>query len=280
MLDTPALNNLAIVLFRPKFSENVGSCARAMANMGCPTLILVAPQQWDEGRARALATTKGHDILARMEVHDTLAQALAPFRSVYGTTARTGGWRTDLLTPESAAAQAVPAMLAGARTAIVFGPEDKGLTNDETQICGRLLTIPTAAPEASSLNLSQAVLIALYEFFQATARTPALAPDQPGDRLFAATSPDQTFQLPAAAPDLSGDRPATHQERETLFANLRTALLSIDFLKPDNPDYWMLPIRRFAERVSLKRSEFNLLMGVCRQIKWAVGRRDAGDGSK
>lgn len=242
------LDNLAIVLFRPKFPENIGSCARAMANMGCRTLILVAPQQWDEDRARALATAKGHDILAEMQVHDTLALALAPFQTVYGTTARTGGWRTDLLTPESAAAQAVPAMLAGARTAIVFGPEDKGLTNDETQICGRLLTIPTAAPEASSLNLAQAVLIALYEFFQAASRTITTTEGQPD------------------AP------PATHQERETLFSNLREALLSIDFIKPDNPDYWMLPLRRFAERIALRRNEFNLLMGICRQIKWAVGR--------
>lgn len=243
------LDNLAIVLFKPKFSENIGSCARAMANMGCSTLILVAPQQWDEGRARALATGKGHDILARMAVHDTLPQALAPFQTVYGTTARTGGWRTDLLTPESAAAQAVPAMLAGAPTAIVFGPEDKGLTNDETQICHRLFTIPTATPEASSLNLAQAVLLTLYEFFQAASGR-ADAP-----------------------PDLPDSPPATHQEREALFANLREALLAIDFLKPDNPDYWMLPLRRFAERVALRRNEFNLLMGVCRQIKWAVGRR-------
>ena len=249
MPDNLALDNLAIVLFKPKFSENIGSCARAMANMGCSTLILVAPQQWDEARARALATAKGHDILARMEVHDSLDQALAPFQTVYGTTARTGGWRTGLLTPESAAAQAVPAMLGGARIAIVFGPEDKGLTNDETQVCGRLLTIPTAAPEASSLNLAQAVLIALYEFFQAASRCAALPQDQPDSR------------------------PATHQERETLFANLREALLAIDFLKPDNPGYWMLPIRRFAERISLRRSEFNLLMGICRQIKWAAGRR-------
>jgi tRNA/rRNA methyltransferase len=136
--------------------------------------------------------------------------------------------------------------------ALVFGPEDAGLTNQETQLCGRLVNIPTA-DEATSLNLAQAVLVMCYEIFKTAV---GIAGDVPGP-------------TPARA--------ATHAERESLFAVLRETLLSIDFLKADNPDYWMLPVRRFIDRVGLKRQEFNLLMGVCRQIKWAIGA--AGDKS-
>jgi len=277
------------VLFRPKFSENVGSTARAMANMGCRELIVVSPQDFDEGRARALATAKGQDILDRMTVTDDLSAALAPFETVYGTTARTGGWRKGLLTPETAALRAAPLLREGSRAAILFGPEDKGLTNDETKICGRLVCIPTAV-EASSLNLAQAVLIILYEFMKAvTGRTRAV---QEGHGEGQAVTPgtavlDGQGLSPGAAGTVhepgevaTGEEPAapepgraaTHQEREALFANLGEALSAIDFLKDDNPDYWMLPVRAFVERIRLKRSEFNLLMGVCRQIKWVAGR--------
>lgn len=244
------LTNLAVVLFRPKFSENVGSTARAMANMGCSKLILVSPQDFDLGRARALATFKGSDILENMLVVDDLGQALAPYDTVYGTTARVGGWRKGLLSPEAAAARAVQGLRAGGKAALLFGPEDKGLTNDETKVCGRLINIPTS-DEATSLNLAQAVLILLYEFMKAAQAEPARR--------------EHSGPLPEA-------RAANHSEREALFANLRETLTVIDFLKDDNPDYWMLPVRAFVERVRLNRSEFNLLMGVCRQVKWAVGK--------
>ncbi|GFK95672.1 tRNA (cytidine/uridine-2'-O-)-methyltransferase TrmJ [Fundidesulfovibrio magnetotacticus] len=243
------LNNLGVVLFRPKFSENVGSAARAMANMGCRDLVLVDPQDFDPGRARALATAKGQEILETMRVVPDLAQALAPYEAVYGTTARTGGWRKGLLTAETAARRGVETLRQGGRVALLFGPEDKGLTNDETKVCSRLVTIPTDA-EATSLNLAQAALLVLYEFLKASRATPAPAAFEPGSRQ------------------------ATFDERESLFAALRETLLAVDFLKADNPDYWMLPVRSFVERIRLKRAEFNLLMGVCRQVRWAVGQRD------
>ncbi len=265
------LANLGVVLFRPKFSENVGSAARAMANMGCRTLIVVDPQDWDEGRARALATAKGQDVLDAMRIVPTLAEALAPFQAVYGTTARQGGWRKGLLTPETAARRALPVLRQGGGVALLFGPEDKGLTNDETKVCTRLVTIPTAV-EASSLNLAQAALILLYEFFRAATARPAPAQAEEPSPEFGEPADAATAAATEAAPEaIRGVRAATHQEREALYANLREALSAIDFIKDDNPDYWMLPVRAFVERVGLKRAEFNMLMGLCRQIKWAAG---------
>jgi len=273
------LANLAVVLFRPKLSDNVGATARAMANMGCENLYVVAPRDFDLGRARALATPRGWSILDRMVIADDLAETLAPFEAVYGTTARTGGWRrAGQLTPETAAIRAVERMREGGRVAILFGPEDQGLTNEETLVCSRLVTIPTSE-EASSLNLSQAVLIVLYEVLKAW-RAGARAPENPGEAL-GGPSGDQASG-PSGETMTSGlseaettaaqlARPASHKEREALYEKLREALLAIDFIKEDNADYWMLPVRNFVERARLRRSDFNMLMGVCRQIQWAVG---------
>lgn len=178
---------------------------------------------------------------------------MAGAEAVYGTTARLGGWRTGVITPEQAAPGICSTLTGGGEVALVFGPEDAGLSNQETRLCGRLVNIPTAG-EATSLNLAQAVLLLCYEVFK--------------------TAQSLTEKKTGPPPP----RTATHAERESLFAALGEMLLAIDFLKPDNPDYWMLPVRRFIDRVGLRRQEFNLLMGVCRQVKWALGpARDRAD---
>jgi tRNA/rRNA methyltransferase len=241
------LDNLSVVLVGTKSSENVGAAARACANMGCQELVLVAPKSWDEVRARVLATSAGADVLRSLRVEKDLPTALAGYTTAFGTTARTGGWRKGVLTVANAAPLVRDELQQGGRVAIVFGPEDRGLVNEETALCSRLVTIPTAS-EASSLNLAQAVLVVLYECLK-----------QCLERPFRPAGPTEA-------------RLATHQEQETLMTALQETLSDIDFLKHDNPEYWMLPVRRFLGRVRLRRNEFSLLMGVCRQMQWLAGK--------
>lgn len=242
------LNDLAVVLVKPRFPENIGMAVRACVNMGVGELVVVRPERWDDERILALATPKGTALARSIRVEDNLAAALSGFHHVYGTTARTGGWRREILSPEKAAPLITGQIGQGARVAVVFGPEDKGLTNEETEICTQLLTIPVN-PEASSLNLAQAVLIVLYECFKHGVRTP-LVPGTSG-----ASSPL-----------------CTHAEQETVIRTLRDTLLRIDFLRRDNPDYFMLPVRRFLQKMALRRHEFAMLMGVCRQIGWLADK--------
>ncbi|MFO7718787.1 MAG: RNA methyltransferase, partial [Desulfohalobium sp.] len=160
------LDNLTVVLFQPKFAENVGSTARACANFSCPNLTLVQPQAWDPGRAEPLATGQGKTVLNTLTLAPDLPTALAEQHTVYGTTARTGGWRKAIRTPEQVAGEVAEQLGNAEHVAVVFGPEDRGLCNAEIDICGQLLTVPTAAG-ATSLNLSQAVLLVVYEWFKA-----------------------------------------------------------------------------------------------------------------
>jgi len=241
------LDDLAVILFRPKYPENIGSVARACLNMGVTRLILVAPYNLDLDKARPLATSHARHILDTARVVDTLDQAVEGFTAVYGTTARTGGWRKGIMSPATLAGVVDDRLRSGGRVALLFGPEDTGLTNDETSICSGLMTIPTSR-EGTSLNLAQAVVVVLYECFKRALDAP-FTPDGPPE-----------------------ERATTVQEQEALFENLRETLLAIDFLKDDNPDYWMLPVRRFFAKINLRRNEFNLLMGVCRQVRWFVDK--------
>jgi len=234
------LSGLSVILVGTRFPENVGMSARACANMGCQDLILAAPERWLPDKARPLATPKGEPILDRIWVTDDLAQALANQALIVGTTARIGGWRRNVLTPEEAATEIAAVLDEHAPVALVFGREDRGLYNDELKHCHLLVTIPTAG--SGSLNLAQAVLLVLYACLRA--REKPRLPD-PGHL----------------------SRRATHAEVEMVYAAMRETLLDIDYLHPDNPDYFLMPVRRFLGKTGLRRHEVDMLMGICRQIR-------------
>ena len=144
-----SLDLLQVVLVQTRFPENIGMAARACVNMGSHSIRLVAPERWDREKARPLATPKGQGVLDDVQVLPDVSAAVADCSLVIGTTARTGGWRRSLLSPEQAAGEVAQALERGEKVAIVFGPEDRGLDNDAIQHCQRLMTIPTN-PEASS----------------------------------------------------------------------------------------------------------------------------------
>lgn len=247
------LENIAVVLFRPKYPENIGSVARACLNMGCSRIILVDPWNWDYDKALPLATHHARHLLDGITICGTLAEALGPYSYSYGTTARLGGWRKSIMLPEEAASRIIEQRNEGGEIAIVFGPEDKGLTNEETDLCNQLMTIPTTE-NLTSLNLSQAVMVVLYECFKKSLTRPFKVAGYPKERFI------------------------NHDERELLFGQLRETLIDIDYLKPDNPEYFMLSIKRFLNRVNPRLNEYNQLMGLCRQMQRIVRIAKGKDG--
>jgi tRNA/rRNA methyltransferase len=258
------LSGLSVVLVGTRFPENVGMAARACANMGCQNLILAAPERWLPDTARPLATPKGDPVLDRIRVVDNLDQALADQALVVGTTARVGGWRRNVLTPEEMAAAALPVLDEGAFVALVFGPEDRGLSNDELQRCHRIVTIPTAG--ASSLNLAQAVLLVLYACLRARKNAPELRSARTEGASGGAASRPET-NAPRAQDPGHRSRRATHAELTLVYAAIKETLLEIDYLHPDNPDYFLMPVRRFLGKTGLRRHEADMLLGICRQIR-------------
>jgi len=244
-LDKEFMSRLRLVLVRTRFPENIGMAARASANFGHSPLFLVNPERWDRIKALPLATGQGTDLLDSLTVTDSLAEAVAPCTLVLGTTARIGGWRRQLISPRQAAEQVAKRLSAGEQVALVFGPEDRGLTNTDLEHCGGLITVPTA-PDASSLNLAQAVLLLVYECFLAL-------PDSP---------------RPEAG---SLSRRISREERTLLDTTLKHSLTDIGFLREDNPDYFFLPLARFLDRADVRRHEMDLLMGICRHMARLAG---------
>lgn len=242
------LSNMAVVLNRPRYPENIGAAARAMHNMGLRELIAVAPQNCDLTKILKMATHAAVEIVEKMQVFESLKQALSAFNYVIGTTARLGKQRQVIATPSRLAEMLIP-MSQKNRIALLFGPEDKGLSNADIRHCHVLATIPTA--EFSSLNLAQAVMIMCYQIFLAGQE-----------------------EIPEPTPRL-----ATRHELDGMYDQLRDILVRINYLNPDNPDYWMNRVRQFFTRMRLRAREVSIIRGVCRQIDWYAQKRYA-DGLK
>ncbi len=238
---TPLLANAAIVLVRPKYPENIGAAARLIRNMGLGRLLVVRDEAPDLERVRKMATHHAADIVDGMELHQDLRTALEPFAYVAAATARTGRQRRSLKTPREMGGK-LAELLPNNRVALVFGPEDRGLSNDDLLLCNLLVTIPTAG--VSSLNLAQSVAILSYELL-----TGVLEAHRSGK--------------PAFRPGR-----AVSREMEGMYEHIEEVLHTIGFLKEQDHDYWMRGIRQFLGRVGLCSREVNIIRGICRQFLW------------
>jgi tRNA/rRNA methyltransferase len=238
-----ALANVAVVLVEPKYPENIGAAARVAMNCGVGRLIVVRQEAPDREKMLKMATHKAAELIDRLELFDNLEAALAGFPVVVGTTARQGRQRRPPNTPRVTMGQVVP-LLAANRTALMFGPEHRGLTNDDLKFCRFTSTIPTA--DFASLNLAQAVGIHCYELYHellySRAGATAFAPKQ-----------------------------ATTFELEGMYGHMEEVLRKIDFLKNtnhDQDDYWLNTIRKFLGRLGLQSREVKIIRGFCRQFLW------------
>ncbi|HWQ11257.1 MAG TPA: RNA methyltransferase [Roseiflexaceae bacterium] len=226
--------NLIVILKHPQKVSNIGGAVRAMKNMGLRRLRLVRPPPFAPADVLGIAH-RSEDLLAALETFDTLDAALADAIFVAGTTARPRGTLARLSTPREAAGVLL-ARAASGPVALLFGPEDNGLTNEDLDRCHLALTIP-ADPAYPSLNLAQAVLLTAYEL-RLAAPTPA-AP------------------RPPHAP------PATAAQLEQLFLAAERALWGIEFFKAQQARGVLRTLRALVHRAGPDAHEAKLLTAMC-----------------
>ncbi|UFP96968.1 RNA methyltransferase [Gloeobacter morelensis MG652769] len=234
----PAHLNVRIVLVAPQGARNLGAIARVMKNFDLSELWLVAPECSPEDEEARHMAVHAADVLEGARIVPTLSQAVADCTRVVGTTARIRTVGDPPLSP----AEGARWLGAGEGTAAyVFGPEDRGLSNEELAYCQRTVQIPTGAAY-SSLNLAQAVGICAYALF-----------------LDSEPPPPVTYSEPM---------PET-EALEGFYAHLERALLEIGYLQPHTAQRKLEKFRRLFNRANLTAQEVALLRGVLRQIGWA-----------
>jgi tRNA/rRNA methyltransferase len=238
---------VAFVLVRTKAAGNIGAAARALANMGFGDLRLVAPDaSWD--RVASEMAAHGREVLRNSAVYPDLQAALHDCTLSVGTTCRPGLYRSGAQPLRPAIAEIVQRPVED-RIAFIFGPEDYGLSNDDLRYCQRLITIPTA-PEYTSINLAQSVMLVAYELFMA------------GSQAVAQREPALRDWLSAPAPVA---------EIEMMMGRMEKALVAIGFLAADGAERIMFALRAIFGRSGLNRRELDIFNGIARQIGWFAG---------
>lgn len=235
--DITLLSRIALVLVRPKIPENIGAAARIAWNMGITRLILVRDSLPEREPMAKMATHKAAHLIDNLELYPNLAEALTDFTVVVGTTARRGRQRFVAQTPRQMVEALLP-QLANNQVALLFGPEDTGLTNDDLKYCQMTSAIPTA--DFSSLNLAQAVAIHCYELHYGIIHT---------------------LKDLTPAPQL-----ATSFELENMYSLLEKSLVAIDFIEKASHTYWMSNIRNFFSRMQLTSKDANIIRGISKKF--------------
>jgi len=243
-----SLAHIKIVLVEPAGPLNIGSIARVMKNMGLQQLVVVNPQcdiHSDESKQMAVHAI---DLLLQASIVQTLPEALDGCQRIVATTARKRRLSLDIHCPQ----QILPWLLTSS-TAIMFGPEDRGLSNEELYYAQACLQIPTSS-DYPALNLAQAVTICCYELRQLILHQ-AKVVDSP----------------PPLSPVLNSPKDlAPFQQKEEFFQALETALLDIGYLYPHTAKARMQKLRLLFNRTQLSSQEVALLRGMIRQVHWRI----------
>lgn len=240
----------AIILSAPQLGENIGACARAMANFALTDLRIVNPRDgWPNPRADAMAA-QALPVITSARIYGSVQAAIGELRLVFATTARDRSMAKPVLTPAEAARRLREAAANGIASAVLFGNERAGLTNDEVALADCVITIPTA-PGFSSLNLGQSVLLVGYEWLKAGDSTPAESIDH---------GPAQ---------------PAPREELIRLFEHLEDELEKGGFLYPPGNRAGMVRnLRNILHRARLTDQEVRTLRGVIVALTRGKSRRN------
>jgi TrmH family RNA methyltransferase len=240
------LSRVVVVLDHPKDVVNIAGVVRVMMNFGLSGLRLVEPDDFDTWRIGGIAH-RSQPVTEAATVHETLDDALADAVLVVGTTARARTAGRSYVRPREVAAE-VARRAAEGTVAIVFGREDRGLTNEELDRCHSVTIIPTD-PEYSSLNLAQACLVLAYEIFLAVG----------GGR----------EPLPKGR---RATRAPTQEELEETFAAIEDGLHRIDFYKARKPEAVMRTLRTILSRAEPDLREAKLLGAIGHEIRHHIDR--------
>ncbi len=240
------LRNARVVLVRPHYAGNVGAVARVMHNFGLDQLTLVAPFADPRSEEARRLSTHGEHLLDAARVVETLDEAVTDCRVVLASSANVEGvYRTHNYGRPDEVLPPLVESLADGPCALVFGPEPSGLSNAEVARCHGLIRILTDSTY-SSLNLSHAVAICLYELRRhwLAAQDVAVQPTQ---------------------------RVAPVADQERMFESLRDALERVHFLWGTKADSLMHAVRHLIARARPSPNEVRILFGLARQLRWVAG---------
>ena len=235
-----------MVLVEPAGPLNVGSVARLCANYNIQDLRLVSPRCDPADPEAVRMAVHGDAVLQHATIFPSLLDAVADCQQVVASCGRIDHGEIPLQSPEEIAPWIQTGRTQGLRSALVFGREDRGLSNEELLISHRVFKLHTG-DTYPSLNLSHAVAVVLHELERE--RRLQTQPDAP------------VSEIPASAPELDG-----------CLRDAEELLLEVGFLLEHTAKARMAKVKGLVQRALIRSDEVALLRGMVRQLRWAARR--------
>ena len=232
-------NLINIVLIETSHPGNIGSVARAMKTMGLKNLLLINPRKFPSGDANALSGN-AIDILEKAKVYKNLKDAIKDSTFVYATSARVRTIQWPTKNAQDAAKEIVKQVSSNKKISIIFGREDRGLTNEELQIANTHIEIP-ANPKYPVLNIAMSAQIICYEILKASIDT--------------------------TARDWHDYPEVDSGNLQMLIDHFIETAIDIDVINPDNPKKIISRIKRMFTRLHPDEMETSFLRGFLSGIK-------------
>ena len=233
-------NLINIVLVETSHPGNIGSVARAMKTMGLSKLSLINPRKFPSGEANALSGN-ATDILENAQVYKTIEDSIKTSTFVYATSSRNRTIQWPTINVEEAAELILNQTTAQKEISILFGREDRGLSNNELLFAHKILNIKTSQ-NYPSLNLSHAVSIILYELNKSSTNN---------------TEKDlQVFDL------------ASSKQIYESFKEIEEMLIKTGYLLEHTANSKISKFKKFLLKAKTSSHDINVLRGIVHQINW------------
>ena len=227
-----------IVLVETSHPGNIGSVARAMKNMGLSKLVLINPKKFPHDEATALAGNAG-DVLKVAKVFGSIQEAVQNSKIIFATSARERTIEWPVTSVKDAAQEINQLVAENIEVSILFGREDRGLTNEELQLSNKHLIIP-AHPDYPVLNIAMSTQVVCYELYQASNIEPIV--------------PWQDF------PEYTAD------ELQHLIDHFNETVFKLDLIDPKNPKQILTRMERMFRRLYPDQMEGNFLRGFLKAV--------------
>jgi len=227
-----------IVLVETSHPGNIGSVARAMKNMGLANLSLINPKKFPHQEATALAGNAS-DVLDNAKIFSSIQEAVNTSKVIYATSARERTIEWPTLTANDAASEIQELVANEIEVSILFGREDRGLTNDELQLANKHLIIP-AHPDYPVLNIAMSTQVVCYELYQAAQKN----------------SVESWQDFPEY----------TSEELNNLIDHFNETVIALELVDPNNPKQIMTRMERMFRRLYPDQMEGNFLRGFLKAV--------------
>lgn len=234
------LDNIIIILVEPKNPGNIGSVVRAMKNMGISKLRLINPVDYKDVTEQKKLGYRSQEIIESSVEYKTLKDAVGDISTIFLATTKKGKWKKDFVSPKNAA-KLIAERSSKEKVAIVFGREDSGVTIDESQFANYFINIP-AAVKYPSLNLSQSVMVLVYEIYSGIIEED-IKPVYP--------------------------KRAKNKSYERLYENILDLMKNIEFHEEEKGLFYR-SLKRALNRTHWTNADIAVFDRTCKQMRWYI----------